>query len=145
MATMAKRWSMRCCSPCATGRVGPASRGCLSDGDEGECPMNRPRGPTSYSRRDALSLLSLIPLSLSARSAGAAARAVGAVSEVKGIAVAELGDDRRPLAVRSAVHLGETLSTGDNSRLKALLARSANLSLSANARIKIDRLIADGG
>ena len=107
--------------------------------------MNRPRGPTSYSRRDALSLLSLIPLSLSAGSAAAAARAVGAVSEVKGIAVAELGDDRRPLAVRSAVHIGETLSTGDNSRLKALLARSANLSLSANARIKIDRLIADGG
>src|SRR5262245_24653679 len=51
----------------------------------------------------------------------------------------------RPLALRSALHLGETLSTGDNSRLKALLARSANLSLSANARITIDRFIADGG
>jgi ferric-dicitrate binding protein FerR (iron transport regulator) len=90
-------------------------------------------------------LLPLIPLSLATSSAGAAARSVGAVSEVKGIAVAEIGDDRRPLAVRSALHLGETLSTGDNSRLKALLARSANLSLSANARIKIDRIIADSG
>src|SRR5262245_7440071 len=145
MATMAKRWSMPCCSPCATSRAGPVSTGCLSDGEQHqECPMNRPRGPSYHSRRDALRLLSLIALSLVARPAGAAARAVGAVSEVKGIAVAELGDDRRPLAVQSAVHLGETLSTGDNSRLKALLARSANLSLSANARIKIDRLIADG-
>ncbi len=107
--------------------------------------MNRPQEPSTYSRRRALSLLSLIPLSLAANSAGAAARAVGAVSEVKGIAVAEIGDDRRPLAVRSALHLGETLSTGDNSRLKALLTRSANLSLSANARIKIDRFVADSG
>ena len=107
--------------------------------------MNRPQEPSTCSRRRALSLLSLIPLSLAAHSAGAAARAVGAVSEVKGIAVAEIGDDRRPLAVRSALHLGETLSTGDNSRLKALLARSANLSLSANARIRIDRFIADSG
>src|SRR5262245_29421770 len=81
----------------------------------GECPMNRPRGPSHFSRRSALRLLSLIPLSFAGRSAGAAARAVGAVSDVKGIAVAELGDDRRPLAVRSVLHLGETLSTGDNS------------------------------
>jgi ferric-dicitrate binding protein FerR (iron transport regulator) len=107
--------------------------------------MNRPQGPSICSRRTAIGLLWLIPLSFAARPTGAAARAVGAVSEVKGIAVAELGDDRRPLAVRSALHLGETLSTGDNSRLKALLARSANLSLSANARIKIDRFIADSG
>jgi ferric-dicitrate binding protein FerR (iron transport regulator) len=107
--------------------------------------MNRPRRPSYFSRRSALGLLPLIPLSLGASSAGAAARSVGAVSEVKGLAVAEIGDDRRPLAVRSALHLGETLSTGDNSRLKALLARSANLSLSANARIKIDRFIADSG
>jgi ferric-dicitrate binding protein FerR (iron transport regulator) len=107
--------------------------------------MNRPQGPSNYSRRRVLGLLSLIPLPFAARPAGAAARAVGAVSDVKGIAVAELGDDRRPLAVRSALHLGETLSTGDNSRLKALLARSANLSLSANARIKLDRFIADSG
>jgi len=107
--------------------------------------MNRSRGPSNSSRRDALGLLSLIPLSLVAHSARAAARAVGAVSEVKGIVVAELGDDRRTLAVRSAVHLGETVSTGDNSRLKAVLARSANLSLSANARITIDRFIAEGG
>jgi len=107
--------------------------------------MNRPQGLSIYSRRSALGLLSLLPISFAAGPAGAAARAVGAVSDVKGIAVAELGDNRRPLAVRSALHLGETLSTGDNSRLKALLARSANLSLSANARIKIDRFIADSG
>src|SRR5262245_16466270 len=105
--------------------------------------MNRPRGPSIHSRRTALGLLSLIPLSSIASVANAAARAVGSVADVKGIAVAELGEDRRPLAVRSALHLGETLSTGDNSRLKALLARSGSLSLSANARVKIDRLLAD--
>src|SRR5262245_56765218 len=145
MATMAKHWSMTCCSPCAICRAGPVSTDCLSDGEQGECPMNRPPGPSPFSRRRALSLLSLIPLSLAAGPAAAAARAVGAVSDVKGIAVAELGNDRRPLALRSALHFGETLSTGDNSRLKALLARSTNLSLSANARITIDRFIADGG
>ena len=104
--------------------------------------MIRPRGPAGHSRRAALRILSLLPLALSGRTAGADIQAVGAVLDVQGIAVAELGTDRRPLAVRSAVHSGETLSTGDRSRLKALLARNATLSLSANARLTIDRFIA---
>jgi ferric-dicitrate binding protein FerR (iron transport regulator) len=107
--------------------------------------MSRPHERSIHSRRSALRLLSILPLVIAAPQGSAATRSVAAVSEVKGIAMAELGDDRRPLAVRSALHLGETLSTGDNSRLKALFARHATLSLSANARLKIDRFIADSG
>lgn len=107
--------------------------------------MTKPRGPAGHSRRAALRILSLLPFALSGRTAGADTQAIGAVLDVQGIAVAELGTNRRPLAVRSAVHPGETLSTGDRSRLKALLARNATLSLSANARLTIDRFIVGSG
>jgi ferric-dicitrate binding protein FerR (iron transport regulator) len=92
-----------------------------------------------------LRLLWVVPLAFASRTAGADVKAIGAVSDVRGIAVAELGSDRRPLVLRAALHLGETLSTGDNSRLKALFVSSATLSLSANARLTIDRFIAGSG
>ena len=101
--------------------------------------MTRPGVPAGHSRRAALRILSLLPLALSGRTAGADTQAVGAVLDVRGIAVAELGTDRRSLAVRSPVHPGETLSTGDRSRLKALFARNATLSLRANPRLTNER------
>jgi ferric-dicitrate binding protein FerR (iron transport regulator) len=107
--------------------------------------MIGPGGPALHSRRAVLRLLWVVPLAFASRTAGADVKAIGAVSDVRGIAVAELGSDRRPLVLRAALHLGETLSTGDNSRLKALFVSSATLSLSANARLTIDRFIAGSG
>src|SRR6187401_1775065 len=84
-----------------------------------ESRMTGPRGPAIHSRRAALRVFSFLPLALASRSAEADVRAIGAVSDVHGIAVAELGSERRPLVVRAPLHLGETLSTGEKSRLKA--------------------------
>jgi hypothetical protein len=110
-----------------------------------ESRMTGPRGPAIHSRRAALRVFSLMPLALASRTAEADVRAVGAVSDVHGIAVAELGSERRPLVVRAALHLGETLSTGEKSGLKALFASKATLALSANARLTIDRFVAGTG
>jgi ferric-dicitrate binding protein FerR (iron transport regulator) len=79
------------------------------------------------------------------RSATATEDAAGVVSELKGEAVAELNERRRTLKPRSLIYLGETLDTGVQSRLRALLARKTTLRLGAKTRVRIDRFIVNVG
>lgn len=83
----------------------------------------------------------IIPLG----SAQAASQMVGTVSEVVGEAVAEINDKRRELKRKSPLYLDETLNTGDQSRLHALLARRTSLRLGAKTRVRIDRFIVNTG
>lgn len=70
---------------------------------------------------------------------------VGAVSEVKGEATGAIGNDSRKLAAKSPVHLGETLATAADSRLKARLAQKTTLKLGAETKVKIDSFIVNSG
>lgn len=74
-----------------------------------------------------------------------AAAAVGAIAELQGEAVAELGDQRRKLKVKSPVALGDTLATAKESRLRAALGGKTMLRLGAQTKVKIDKFIVDSG
>jgi ferric-dicitrate binding protein FerR (iron transport regulator) len=70
---------------------------------------------------------------------------VGTTTEVSGIAVAQAGSARRALGVASPLELEDTVLTGSRSRLKAVLGGTTRLSLSADARLEIDRFVTGGG
>jgi ferric-dicitrate binding protein FerR (iron transport regulator) len=75
----------------------------------------------------------------------AADEAVGAVSEVTGEAVAQLNDRRRKLEHKSPLYLGDTINTGAQSRLRAVLERKTSLRLGANTRVRIDQFLINTG
>jgi ferric-dicitrate binding protein FerR (iron transport regulator) len=75
----------------------------------------------------------------------AADEAVGAVSEVTGEAVAQLNDRRRKLEHRSPLYLGDTINTGAQSRLRAVLERKTSLRLGANTKVRIDQFLINTG
>jgi ferric-dicitrate binding protein FerR (iron transport regulator) len=75
----------------------------------------------------------------------AAATAIGVVAELRGEAVAELNEMRRSLGFQSSVFLGDTLRTGENSRLGVLLAERTRLRLGAETTVTVDRFIAEAG
>ena len=71
----------------------------------------------------------------------AAEQIVGAVSEITGEALAQLHDQRRKLEHKSVLYLGDTINTGAQSRLLALLGRKASLRLGANTKVRIDQFL----
>ncbi len=75
----------------------------------------------------------------------AAEENIGSVQAIVGEAFSEANERRRKLTARAPVFLGDTLSTGTRSRLRALLARKTRLRLGAETRVTIDRFIANVG
>jgi ferric-dicitrate binding protein FerR (iron transport regulator) len=96
-------------------------------------------------RRGALRLLALLPALIPATSAWAKAEAVGNVTALKGKASAELAGKTRALKLKAPVHLTETLLTGGDARLTALLATKTTLKLGAKTKVRIDKFIVDSG
>jgi ferric-dicitrate binding protein FerR (iron transport regulator) len=74
-----------------------------------------------------------------------AATVIGIVAELRGRALAELDERRRSLDLKSSVFLGDTLRTGENSRLAVLLGEKTRLRLGAETSVTVDRFIADAG
>ncbi|MGH6874126.1 MAG: FecR family protein [Aestuariivirgaceae bacterium] len=83
--------------------------------------------------------------SLAVLSAAATATVIGVVAELRGRALAELNKTRRSLDIDASVFLGDTLRTGENSRLAVLLAEKTRLRLGAKTTITVDRFVADAG
>jgi hypothetical protein len=96
-------------------------------------------------RRVFLRLTGLAAVAAPFRESRAADEIVGAVSEIRGQAQAVLNKRRRKLKVRSSVFLGDTLSTGAKSRLRAFLARRTSLRLGAQTTVRIDAYIVNKG
>lgn len=100
---------------------------------------------SNWSRRLVLRAAALAGTGALLGPARAALAVVGAISELRGKAVAEAGDERRELQVKSPVELGDTLSTAKESRLKAALGGKTTLRLGAETKVKIDKFIVDSG
>lgn len=87
-----------------------------------------------------IGLLSLSPHAASAQSDNVAGR----VDEAIGQVTAE-GKQRRPLAPQAAVFVGETVATGNASKLGMKLGQDTVLRLGELARLKIDRYLVNAG
>lgn len=85
-------------------------------------------------------LLTAVPLGLLG-----AADAAGAVDDVKGEAKAEQAGAGRPLAPKGPVFIGDVVSTGQKSRLALKLGERTTLKLGAEARLKLDKYVAETG
>jgi ferric-dicitrate binding protein FerR (iron transport regulator) len=96
-------------------------------------------------RRFLLRSIALLSLYCSSTVLSAAAIAIGIVAELRGQALAELNETQRSLDFNSSVFLGDTLRTGENSRLAVLLAEKTRLRLGAKTTVTVDRFIADAG
>ncbi|MET0606442.1 MAG: FecR domain-containing protein [Beijerinckiaceae bacterium] len=71
--------------------------------------------------------------------------AAGKVSNVRGMAFAEVGPGTRTLIQAEAVYLDELLRTGDDSRLGVALSNGNQIDLGARSKLRIDRTLLDGG
>ena len=98
-----------------------------------------------FNRRAMLRMLTLATLMAPLAGAHAASQVVGTVTEIKGKATGEADGKRRALRAKSAVHLSETLLTGDESRLKAVLAKKTTLKLGAKTKVTIDSFVVNAG
>jgi ferric-dicitrate binding protein FerR (iron transport regulator) len=96
------------------------------------------------SRRAALRLMALAP-ALVPMAAEAARKRIGNVTAIKGKAKGELDGASRTLKIKAPVHLRETIITGAEARLQALLAAKTTLKLGADTRVRIDQFIVDKG
>lgn len=106
--------------------------------------MSKPcRAPRPTTRRVWLAAAAALPL-LGARAAFAQT-AAGEVAAVRGTASAERGQGTRPLGEHDAVFLDELLRTGEDSRLGVALTNGTRLNLGARSKLKIDRMVVDGG
>jgi hypothetical protein len=76
--------------------------------------------------------------------ASAAAEA-GSVETVTGEAFAESAKLRRELAMQAPVFMGDLVGTGPQSRVGLRLGRATILKLGAEARVRLDRFIANAG
>ena len=99
----------------------------------------------SLSRRVLLQCIVLAGASGQLRPLFAAEQIVGAVSDVNGEAVAQLNDRRRKLTQKSPLYIGDTINTGAQSRLRALLARKTSLRLGANTKVRIEQSLVNTG
>jgi hypothetical protein len=95
-------------------------------------------------RRSVIGAIALLPL-VRVTAALAADKAIGAVSELKGEATAELNKESRKLEISSALFLGDALATGEKSRLRAFLGRKTSLRLGAETKVTIDTFIVNRG
>ena len=97
------------------------------------------------SRRAFLLGLALSQVAVFSWPATSAEGAVGAVSDIKGKAFAELHKKRRSLAARSSLFLTDLVKTGKESRLVAKLARKTILRLGAETVVRIDKFLVEAG
>ena len=88
-----------------------------------------------------LGLAGFSPLTALAQSDNVA----GLVDEAIGLVTAEGKDRQRPLAAQATVFVGDTISTGNASKLAMKLGQETLLRLGELARIKIDRFIVNAG
>lgn len=87
-----------------------------------------------------LGLAGLSPVAASAQE-----NVAGKVDEAIGLVTAEGRDSPRPLAPQATVFVGDTVATGNASRLGMKLGRETDLRLGELARIKIDRYLVNAG
>lgn len=76
---------------------------------------------------------------------GQADNVAGQVDEAIGLVTAEGKDQQRPLAAQATVFVGDTISTGNASKLAMKLGKETLLRLGELARIKIDRFVVNAG
>ena len=74
-----------------------------------------------------------------------AAEPAGRVEDLSGEALAELLAKRRPLASGESVFVGDTVMTGEASRIGMMIGKGTTLRLGAMARLTIDRFLLDAG
>jgi ferric-dicitrate binding protein FerR (iron transport regulator) len=96
-------------------------------------------------RRFALRSVALLFACFPAIAVGAAPTAIGIVAELRGEALAELNNMQRRLEFNASVFLGDTLKTGESSRLAVLLAEKTRLRLGAETTVTVDQFIAEAG
>jgi hypothetical protein len=70
---------------------------------------------------------------------------VGAVTEVRGEAAAELRRERRALAAAAPIFLGDLVTTSAGARAGLRLGRATVLRLGERVRVTVDRFLADAG
>lgn len=87
-----------------------------------------------------LGLMGLSPLTVSAQE-----NVAGKVDEAIGLVTAEGKESPRPLAPQATVFIGDTVATGNASKLGMKLGRETELRLGELARIKIDRYLVNAG
>src|SRR5689334_8204366 len=87
-----------------------------------------------------LGLVGLSPLTVSAQE-----NIAGKVDEAIGLVTAEGRESPRPLAPQATVFVGDTVATGNASKLGMKLGRETDLRLGELARIKIDRYLVNAG
>lgn len=75
----------------------------------------------------------------------AGAEVAGRVASLSGRAQAEAAGAIRALAVGEVIHVAETVSTGDDSRLALQLGPATMVNLGARTRLKIDRYLLEAG
>jgi ferric-dicitrate binding protein FerR (iron transport regulator) len=98
-----------------------------------------------FTRRTLLQAVAAAPATLALPAAWAADQIAGSVSELTGEASAELNKESRKLKISSAVYLGDTLATGAQSKLAALLGRKTSLRLGPQTKVTIDAFIVNRG
>lgn len=74
-----------------------------------------------------------------------ASEKAGKVEEVFGQAMAELRRSRRALGLGESVFVGETVATGEASRMAMTVGEATTIRLGPEARLKIDRFILNAG
>jgi ferric-dicitrate binding protein FerR (iron transport regulator) len=84
-------------------------------------------------------------IGLSPYSAFAQESVAGKVDEAIGLVTAEGRDSPRPLSPQATVFVGDTVATGNASKLGMKLGRETELRLGELARIKIDRYLVNAG
>lgn len=94
-------------------------------------------------RRTLVAVLGLAGLSSSALAQSD--NVAGKVDEVIGVVTAEGKDRQRPLAAQETVFVGDTVATGNASKLGMRLGQETMLRLGELARIKIDRFLVNAG
>ena len=69
----------------------------------------------------------------------------GSIDELRGEAFAETGNDRRRLAPKGEVFVGDLLTTGANALVVLKLGEATTIKLGAQAKLRIDRYLAEAG
>lgn len=70
---------------------------------------------------------------------------IGAIDEIRGEAFAESNGERRKLAAKGDIFVGDVLSTGNNALIVMKLGPATTIKLGADSRLKVDRYLAETG
>ncbi len=70
---------------------------------------------------------------------------IGTIEAVRGEAFAEANGERRKLAAKGEIFVGDVLSTGADARLVMKLGAATTIKLGADSRLKVDRYLAETG